>query len=57
MTSDQALQFAEADLESAMEIWEAKDESRYELAEEAYQRALDIRDKFFPDEILKDSNK
>ena len=54
MTSDQAYQFADSDLDNALEIWESRDKSRYDLAEEAYMRAVAIRNKFFPDEILKD---
>jgi hypothetical protein len=54
MTSDQAYQFAISDLDNALEIWESGDKSRYDLAQDAYNRAVAIRDKFFPDEILKD---
>jgi hypothetical protein len=54
MTSDQAYQFADSDLDNALVIWESRDKSRYDLAEESYRRAVVIRDKFFPDEILKD---
>lgn len=48
MTTARAFKAAEFDLEFCAKIWESKETARYPLAEAAYQRALAIRDTYFP---------
>ncbi len=49
MTTARAFKSAEFDLDFCAKIWESKETARYALAEAAYQRALAIRDTYFPD--------
>jgi len=50
MTTDTAFELACYELDFANKIWETNDKARYHLAESAYERAVELRNTYFPDE-------
>jgi len=53
MTTDRAYELACLDIEICLKIWDTNEVERFRLAEAAYQRAVEIRDTYFPDKPQK----